>query len=152
MDISTSYFIKIFSYRERPDVDSQRIKKCTFQFGFQGWKSRKQRKVNYKTSKNDFIMMPFILIWLKIKTNLIKLVLNTFISIKGPIFLQNCPILSLSEPDQLIQVIKTGIRRIWTPFDSPRFTHRNLTCFRSSVSHFSAISLSGNRGCTFWCE
>ena len=38
------------------------------------------------------------------KTNLIKLVLNTFISIKGPIILQNCPILSPSEPDQLIQL------------------------------------------------
>ena len=37
-------------------------------------------------------------------------------------------------------------------FDSPRFPHQNLTCFRSGVNHFSAISLSGNRGCTFWCE
>ena len=36
----------------------------------------------------------------KDKKNLIKLVLNTFISIKGPIILQNCPILSPSEPDQ----------------------------------------------------
>ena len=51
-------------------------------------------------------MMPFILIGLKIKTNLIKLVLNTFISIKGPIVLQNCPILSPSEPDHFIQVIR----------------------------------------------
>ena len=51
--------------------------------------------------------MPFILIWLKIKTNFIKLILNTFISIKGPIILQDCPILSPSEPDQLIQVISS---------------------------------------------
>ena len=127
LHISTSYFIKILSYRERLDVDSQRTKKC---------------KWTYETSKNDFIMMSFILIWLKIKTNLIKLALNTFISTKGPIILQNCPILSPSEPDQLIQVI----RRICAPFDSPRFTHRNLTCFKNGVNHFSAISLSGNQG------
>ena len=87
-------------------------------------------------------MMPFILIWLKIKTNLIKLVLNTFISIKGSIILQKCPILFPSEPDQLIQVI----RKILAPFDSPGFKHRNLTCCKSGVNHFSAISLSGNRG------
>ena len=86
--------------------------------------------------------MQFILTWLNIKTNLIKLVLNTFVSIKGPIVLQSCPILSPSEPDQLIQVI----RRICAPFDSPRLRHRNLTCFKRCVSHFSAISLSGNRG------
>ena len=66
--------------------------------------------------------MPFILIWSKIKTILIKLVLNTFISVKGLIIFQNCPVLSPSEPDQL------------------RFTHRNLTCFKSGVSQFSAIS------------
>ena len=29
---------------------------------------------------------------------------------------------------------------------APRFTHQNLTCFESGVSHFSSISLSGNRG------
>ena len=63
--------------------------------------------------------------------------------VKGPIILQNCPILSPSEPDQLIQVI----RRIWAPFDWPIFTLRNLTCLKSGVSHFSAISLSGNRRC-----
>ena len=34
-------------------------------------------------------MIPFILIWLTIKTNLIKLVLSTFISIKGPIILHH---------------------------------------------------------------
>ena len=44
------------------------------------------------------------------------------------------------------------LRRIWAPFHSPRFTHRNLTCFKSGVSHFSAIPLSGSRGRTFWCE
>ena len=65
-------------------------------------------------------MMPFILTWLKIKTNLIKLVLNTFISITGPIILQNCPILSPSEPDQLIQL--SGNRGWPTSFqDSLRF-------------------------------
>ena len=46
MGISTSYFIKILSYRERLDIDSQRIKKMHLSFGFQGWKSRKRRKVN----------------------------------------------------------------------------------------------------------
>ena len=29
LDISTSYFIKILSYGERLDVDSQRTKRCT---------------------------------------------------------------------------------------------------------------------------
>ena len=98
LDISTSYFIKILSYRERLDVDSQRTKKCIFHLDFRGERVDK-KKQTYETANNDFIMMPFILIWLKIKTNLIKLVLNTFISIKGPIILQNCPILSLCEPD-----------------------------------------------------
>ena len=136
--------------------------------------------------------MPFILIWSKIKTTLIKLVLNTFISVKGLIILQNWPVLSPSEPDQLIRMIRRilapfdsprfthrnllllvlntfisvkgliilqncpvlspsepdqllrMIRRILAPFDSPRFTHRNLTCFKSGVSQFSAISLHGN--------
>ena len=100
LDISTSYFIKILSYWERLDVDSQRTEKCTFHLDFRGERVENKEKCTYETSKNDFIMMPFILIWLKIKTNLIKLVLNTVISIKGPIVLQNCPILSPSEPDQ----------------------------------------------------
>ena len=106
LDISTSYFIKILSYRERLDIDSQRTKKCTFQLDFRGERVENKEKRTYEILKNDFIMMPLLLIWLKIKTNLIKLILNTFISIKGPIILQNCPILSPSEPDQLIQVIK----------------------------------------------
>ena len=46
LNISTSYFIKILSYREMLDVDSQRIKKIHLSFEFQGWKSRKQRKVS----------------------------------------------------------------------------------------------------------
>ena len=49
LDISTSYFIKILSYRERErlDVDSQRTKKCTFHLDFRGERvARKQRKVN----------------------------------------------------------------------------------------------------------
>ena len=37
LDISTSYFIKILSYRERLDVDFQRTeKKCTFHLDFRG--------------------------------------------------------------------------------------------------------------------
>ena len=142
MDISTSYFIKILSYRERLDVDSQRTKKMHLSFGFLGWKSRKQRKVNLWNFEERFDHDTIHINMVKDKTNLIKLVLNTFIAIKRPINLQNCPIRSPSEPDQLIQVIG----RIWAPFDSPRFTHRNFTCFKSGVNHFSAISLSGNRG------
>ena len=34
----------------------------------------------------------------------LKLPLNAFISIKGPIILHNCPFLSPCEPDQLIQL------------------------------------------------
>ena len=34
--ISTSYFIKILSYNERLDVDSQRTKKCTLYLDFRG--------------------------------------------------------------------------------------------------------------------
>ena len=75
--ISTSYFIKILSCNERLYVDSQRTKKCTFHLDLRG--ERVENKEKW-TSKNDFIMMPFILLWLKIKTNLIKLVLNTFMS------------------------------------------------------------------------
>ena len=130
LDISPSYFIKILSYRERLDVDSQRTKKCTLHLDFRGKRVENKEMWTYETLKNDFIIMPFILIWLKIKTNLIKLILDTFISIT--IILQDCPILSPSEPDQVI-------RRIWAPFDLPRFTHWNLTCFKSGVSHFSAF-------------
>ena len=36
LDISTSYFIKILSYRERLDVDSQKTKEMHLSFGFQG--------------------------------------------------------------------------------------------------------------------
>ena len=36
LDISISYFIKIWSYREKFDVDSQRTKKMHLSFGFQG--------------------------------------------------------------------------------------------------------------------
>ena len=36
LDISTSYFIKILSFWERLDVDSRRIKKCTFHMDFRG--------------------------------------------------------------------------------------------------------------------
>ena len=79
LDISTSHFIKILSCRERLDVDSQRTKKCTFHLDFRGERVEKKEKWTYEISKNDFIMMPFILIWLKIKTDLLKMVLNTFI-------------------------------------------------------------------------
>ena len=92
-----------------------------------------KEKWTYETSKNDFIMMSFILIWLKMKKILLGWYwIPLYMSINGPIILQNFPILSPSESDQLIQVI----RRIWAPFDSPRFIHRNLTCFKSGVSHF----------------
>ena len=83
--------------------------------------------------------------WLKIKTNLIKLVLNTFISIKGPIILQNCPILSPSEPDQLIQVI----RGIWTPSDSPRFYSRLAPARRPSRFYWFELNyIPGLRAAT----
>ena len=36
LDISTSYFIKILSYNENLDVDSQRTKKMHLSFGFRG--------------------------------------------------------------------------------------------------------------------
>ena len=38
LDISTSYFIKILSYNEKLDVDSQITKKCTFHLDFRGEK------------------------------------------------------------------------------------------------------------------
>ena len=53
LDISTSYFIKILSCRERLDVDSQRIKKCTYPMDFRG-ESRKQREVNFRNFKEWF--------------------------------------------------------------------------------------------------
>ena len=62
LDISTSHFIKILSYRERLDVDSQR----TNHLNFRGERVESKERWTYETSKNDFIMMPFILIWLKI--------------------------------------------------------------------------------------
>ena len=44
LDISTSYFIKILSYRERLDVDSQRTKKCTFHLDFRGERVKNKEK------------------------------------------------------------------------------------------------------------
>ena len=36
LDISVSYFIKISSYRERLNLNSQRTQKCTFHLDFRG--------------------------------------------------------------------------------------------------------------------
>ena len=84
--------------------------------------------------------MPFISIWLKIKTNLIKLVLNTFISIKGPIILQNCPILSPSEPDQLSLQLNDAIHGL-------QFYSNSLIHILSlSNLHNSVASIQKNRG------
>ena len=44
LDISTSYFIKILSYRERLDVDSQRTKRCTFHLDFMGERVENKEK------------------------------------------------------------------------------------------------------------
>ena len=82
LDISTSYFIQILSCRERLDLDSQRTKKCTFHLDLRGEWVENKEKWTYEISKNDFI---FILIWLKIKTNLIKLLLNTLYQLRDPL-------------------------------------------------------------------
>ena len=109
-------------------------------------------------------MMPFILIWLKIKTNLIKLVLNTFISIKGPIILGNCSVLSSSELDTLklsVPVLKVVLVifqqyhyleiehhfrqlmlcRLW--FDNSRANccHRSVTNSRGFVGRVGCVVL-----------
>ena len=44
VDISTRYFIKMLSYRERLDVGFQRIKKCTFHFDFSGERVENKEK------------------------------------------------------------------------------------------------------------
>ena len=44
LGISTSYFIKILSCRERLDIDSQRIKKCTFHLDFRGGRVENEEK------------------------------------------------------------------------------------------------------------
>ena len=44
LDISTSYFIKVLSCRERLDVDSQRAKKCTFHLDFRGERVENKEK------------------------------------------------------------------------------------------------------------
>ena len=44
LDISTSYFIKILSYKERLDVDSQRTKKCNFHLDFRGERVERKEK------------------------------------------------------------------------------------------------------------
>ena len=47
LDISTSYFIKMLSYRpyrERLDVDSQRTKTCTFHLDFKGERVENKEK------------------------------------------------------------------------------------------------------------
>ena len=44
LDISTSYFIRILSCRERLDVDSQRTKKCTFHLDFRGERVENKEK------------------------------------------------------------------------------------------------------------
>ena len=82
LDNSASYFIQILSCRERLDLDSQRTRKCTFHLDFRGERADNKGKWTYEISKNDFI---FILIWLKIKTNLIKLVLNTLYQLRDPL-------------------------------------------------------------------
>ena len=44
LGISTSYFIKILSYRERPDINSKRIKKCTFHLDLRGGRVENEEK------------------------------------------------------------------------------------------------------------
>ena len=108
-----------------------RTQKYTF-IWISGVKRVENKKVNLWNSKewfyHDFIHINKV----KYQTNL-KLVFNTFISIKGPIIPQNYPILSPSQPGQCIYLI--NLFR-WSMDDK-----KNLSIFWSSTAFTSKLNL-----------